>query len=215
MDKQQEQLEAIKEMRNLMERSSRFLSLSGLSGVAIGIIALLGVCAVYLQFNLSGLGSDFQGKLASVTISTENGNFIFLITTAVLVLIAALIVGVIMSANRSKKLQLPAWDLTAKRLVINLMIPLVAGGLLCLIMIEKGELAYLIPMTLIFYGLALVNASKYSFDEIRTHGLIQIVLGLIAAYQPEYALLIWAIGFGLLHIGYGLIIHTKHQNGNK
>lgn len=215
MNKQQEQLEAIKEMRNLMERSSRFLSLSGLAGVVIGIIALLGVAALYQKFNLSALGTDFQEKIASVTVSVDDGNFVFLISTALLVLTVALISGVLMSANRSKKLQLPAWDLTAKRLLINLMIPLVAGGLLCLIMIEKGELTYLIPVTLIFYGLALVNASKYSFDEIRTLGIIQIVLGLIAAFQPEYALVIWAIGFGLLHIGYGLIIHTKHQNGNK
>jgi uncharacterized membrane protein len=215
MDKQQEQLEAIKEMRNLMERSSRFLSLSGLSGVAIGIIALIGVAAVYLRFDLSPLGTDFQEKLATVTVSSDDGNFTFLISTALFILITALIAGGLMSANRSKKLQLPAWDLTAKRLVINLMIPLVAGGLLCLIMIEKGELTYLIPITLIFYGLALVNASKYSFDEIRTLGLLQVLLGLLAAYKPVYALLFWTAGFGLLHIGYGLIIHTKHQNGNK
>lgn len=215
MNKQQEQLEAIKEMRNLMERSSRFLSLSGLAGVVIGIIALLGVAALHQQLNLSALGTDFQEKLASVTVSVDDQNFIFLISTALLVLTAALIAGVLMSANRSKKLQLPIWDLTAKRLLINLMIPLVAGGLLCLIMIEKGELTYLIPVTLIFYGLALVNASKYSFDEIRTHGLLQVLLGLLAAYQPDYALLLWATGFGVLHIGYGLIIHTKHQNGNK
>jgi hypothetical protein len=215
MDKKQEQLDAIKEMRNLMERSSRFLSLSGLAGVVIGIIALLGVTTLYLKFNLSALGTDFQEKLASVNVSTDDGNFILLTATALLVLLAALIAGVLMSANRSKKLQLPAWDLTAKRLLINLMIPLVAGGLLCLIMIEKGELTYLIPVTLIFYGLALVNASKYSFDEIRNKGHLQIMLGLLTAYQPDFALLLWATGFGLLHIGYGIVIHTKHQNGNK
>ena len=215
MNKQQEQLDAIKEMRNLMERSSRFLSLSGLAGVVIGIIALLGVAALYQKFNLSALGTDFQEKIASMTAAVDDGNFVFLISTALLVLTVALISGVLMSANRSKKLQLPAWDLTAKRLLINLMIPLVTGGLLCLIMMAKGELSYLIPITLIFYGLALVNASKYSFDEIRTNGLLQIILGLLAAYQPDYALLLWATGFGVLHICYGLIIHTKHQNGNK
>jgi hypothetical protein len=82
-------------------------------------------------------------------------------------------------------------------------------------MMTKGELGYLIPVTLIFYGLSLVNASKYSFDEIRTLGVLQTVLGLIAAWLPDYVLLLWATGFGILHIGYGLLIHTKHQNGNK
>ena len=215
MNTPKEQLDAIKDMRNLMERSSRFLSLSGLSGVAIGIIALLGAAAVYLQLGLSSITSGFENKLKSIHATSDDDHFLFLIVAALLVLLVAVITGILMSINRSKKLQLPAWDLTAKRLLINLFIPLAAGGILCLIMIDKGEFVYLIPITLIFYGLSLVNASKYSFDEIRTLGILQIVLGLIAAWQADYALLLWTTGFGILHIGYGLLIHTKHQNGNK
>jgi hypothetical protein len=215
MNTPKEQLDAIKDMRNLMERSSRFLSLSGLSGVAIGIIALMGAAALYLQLDLSPLNSGFENKLASIQATLVDKNFLFLIADAVIVLLVAVIAGILMSINQSKKLHLPSWDLTAKRLLINLFIPLIAGGILCLIMIEKGDLVYLIPLTLIFYGLSLVNASKYSFDEIRTLGILQIVLGLIAAWQVDYALLLWATGFGILHIGYGLLIHTKHQNGNK
>lgn len=215
MNTPKEQLDAIKDMRNLMERSSRFLSLSGLSGVAIGIIALLGAAAVYLQLGLSSITSGFENKLKSIHATSDDDHFLFLIVAALLVLLVAVITGILMSINRSKKLQLPAWDLTAKRLLINLFIPLAAGGILCLIMIDKGEFVYLIPITLIFYGLSLVNASKYSFDEIRTLGILQIVLGLIAAWQADYALLLWATGFGILHIGYGILIHTKHQNGNK
>lgn len=215
MNTPKEQLDAIKDMRNLMERSSRFLSLSGLSGVAIGIIALMGATALYLQFDLSPLNSGFENKLASIQARLDDKNFLFLIADALIVLLVAVIAGILMSINQSKKLQLPSWDLTAKRLLINLFIPLAAGGILCLIMMAKDELGYLIPATLIFYGLSLVNASKYSFDEIRTLGILQTVLGLIAAWLPDYALLLWATGFGILHIGYGLLIHTKHQNGNK
>ena len=215
MNTPKEQLDAIKDMRNLMERSSRFLSLSGLSGVAIGIIALLGATVLYLQFDLSPLHSGFENKLASIQATLDDKNFLFLIADALIVLLVSVIAGILMSINQSKKLQLPSWDLTAKRLLINLFIPLAAGGVLCLIMMTKGEFGYLIPVTLIFYGLSLVNASKYSFDEIRTLGILQILLGLIAAWQPNYALLLWASGFGILHIGYGLLIHTKHQNGNK
>lgn len=215
MNTPNEQLDAIKDMRNLMERSSRFLSLSGLAGVVIGIIALLGVAVLYLHFDISPLGSGFEIKLATIKPSLQDENFLFLIGDALLILLAAVIAGILMSVNRSKKLQLSTWDNTAKRMLINLFIPLAAGGILCLIMMAKGELSYLIPVTLIFYGQALVNASKYSFDEIRTLGIIQTMLGLVAAWQPTYALLLWAMGFGILHIGYGLLIHTKHQNGNK
>jgi hypothetical protein len=215
MNNPQEQLDAIKDMRNLMERSSRFLSLSGLSGVAIGIIALMGVAVLYLQFDLSPLGSGFENKLATIQPTLNDANFLFLLADGLIILLVAVVAGILMSVNRSKKLQLPSWDLTAKRLLIHLFIPLAAGGILCLIMMTKGELDYLIPITLIFYGLALVNASKYSFDEIRTLGLLQIILGLVAAWLPDQALLLWAIGFGFLHIGYGLLIHNKHQNENK
>lgn len=215
MNTPNEQLDAIKDMRNLMERSSRFLSLSGLAGVAIGIIALMGVAALYLQFDLSPLGSGFETKLATIQPSIHDDNFLFLIADALIILLVAITAGILMSVNRSKKLQLSSWDNTAKRMLINLFIPLAAGGILCLIMMAKGELSYLIPVTLIFYGQALVNASKYSFDEIRTLGILQTILGLLAAWQPAYALLLWAIGFGFLHVGYGLLIHTKHQNGYK
>ena len=139
------------DMRNLLERSSRFLSLSGLSGVAIGIIALMGAAALYLQFNLSPLISGFENKLVSIKASLDDKNFLFLMADALIVMLVAIIAGILMSVNQSKKLQLPAWDLTAKRLLINLFIPLAAGGILCLIMIDKGELVYLIPITLIFY----------------------------------------------------------------
>lgn len=211
MDKEIEQLDAIQEMRKMMERSSRFLSLSGLSGVAIGIFALLGVTALYLKLDLQPLGQGYQTIMEATTPSIINETFQFIMLDALLVLIASLTAGTIMSINRSKKLNLPAWDPAAKRLLINLMLPLVAGGLLCLIFIQKGQLSMLAPLTLIFYGLALVNASKYTVDEIRNLGVLQITLGLIAAWKIDFALLCWAIGFGILHIGYGLFIHTKHQ----
>ena len=137
MNTPNEHLDAIKDMRNLMERSSRFLSLSGLAGVAIGIIALMGVAALYLQFDLSPLGSGFENKLGSIEPSLQDENFLFLIADALIILLVAVTVGMLMSINRSKKLQLSSWDNTAKRMLINLFIPLAAGGILCLIMMAK------------------------------------------------------------------------------
>lgn len=211
MENPKEQLEAIKDMRNLMERSSRFLSLSGLSGVVIGIFALVGLSALYLKLDLSPLHTGFQEKMIALDGNYKDDVFQFILLDALAILIASLAVGTWMSVNRSKKLNLPSWDPAAKRLVINLMIPLVAGGLLCLIFIQKGDLTNLAPITLLFYGLALVNASKYTVDEIRNLGIIEIILGLLAFWELQFALLFWGIGFGILHIIYGIFIHTKHQ----
>jgi phosphoglycerol transferase MdoB-like AlkP superfamily enzyme len=212
MKSPQEQLDAIQDMRKLMERSSRFLSLSGLSGVAIGVFALMGTTVLYLKLDLHPLENGFQAILDTTNPTFSNELFQFIIIDALIVLIASLSAGTIMSINRSKKLNLPSWDGSAKRLVINLMIPLISGGLLCLIFIQKSQLGMLAPLTLIFYGLALVNASKYTVDEIRNLGVLQIILGLFAASQPDFGLLCWSIGFGVLHIGYGLFIHSKHQS---
>lgn len=201
----QEQLDAIKDMRMMMERSSRFISLSGLSGLAIGIMALMGASGVYLYLDLSPFGAGFKDSITQQTLP-------FMIIDGLIVLIASLTAGIWMSFERSRKMNLPVWDLSAKRLLINLMIPLVAGGLFC-IMLIKQDLLFLLPsVTLIFYGLALVNASKYTLDEIRNLGVLEVILGLIGAWKPDWGLLCWSLGFGILHIGYGLLIHNKQEN---
>jgi hypothetical protein len=204
MDSSKEQLDAIKDIRNIMERSSRFISLSGLSGLAIGIIAILGVSSFYLYEDLSPFSPISEEIITNKTLP-------FVITDALITLGVALAVGFLMSVNRSKKLNIPFWNLAAKRLLINLFIPLITGGILCLILIQQGQFSLLAPITLLFYGLALVNASKYTIDEIRTLGILQIILGLIAAWKPAYGLLCWAVGFGILHIGYGIFIHNKQE----
>ena len=211
MNTPNEQLEAIREMRTMMERSSRFISLSGLSGLAIGIIALTGAGALYYHLELMPFASGYAERMQRISPSLNDTSFQFVFIDALVILLASLIAGTWMSVNRSKQLNLPTWDATAKRLLINMMIPLVAGGLLCLVLIQQGQLVLLASITLIFYGMALVNASKYSLEEIRTLGILEIILGLIAAWQPDQALLCWSVGFGILHIGYGLLIHNKHQ----
>jgi len=107
---------------------------------------------------------------------------------------------------------LPVWDYQTKRLLVNLAIPLLTGGIVCLLFLFNGFPGLLAPMTLIFYGLALVNAGKYTLTEVRSLGLIEIFLGLLAMLWIDYGLLFWAFGFGVLHIVYGLIIQRKYKS---
>jgi hypothetical protein len=80
-----------------------------------------------------------------------------------------------------------------------------------MILLLKGYIGIVAPLTLIFYGLALVNASKYTLSEVRWLGLTQILLGLAAAHFIGYGLVFWALGFGLVHILYGLVMHYKYK----
>jgi hypothetical protein len=75
----------------------------------------------------------------------------------------------------------------------------------------QGFAGLLLPFTLVFYGLALVNVSKYTLHEMLSLGLIECFLGLLALVLIEYSLIIWSVGFGLVNIIYGFVVKTKYK----
>jgi hypothetical protein len=211
MSKENEHLEALTEIRSMMERSSRFISLSGLSGVFAGIFALAGVGAAYLYLGISITDSRYY-EYAIMENGAININFYtFFIADAICVLIASLTAGTILTMRKARKKGQPIWDATAKRLLINLFVPLVAGGLYCLILLSHRLIGLIAPATLLFYGLALFNASKYTLNDIRYLGICEIMLGLLASVYIGYGLLFWAVGFGVLHIVYGMMMYNKYE----
>ncbi len=203
MTEEKEHLQALSDIRSMMERSSRFISLSGLSGIFAGIFALAGAYIAYLKIYSISLREWKEGSF--------NDLIIFLLVDAVLVLIASLSVGTLLTIRNSKKKGVKIWDNTSKRLLINLLIPLATGGLFCLILINHFIFILVAPATLIFYGLALINASKYTYNDIRYLGICEIILGLLASIYAGYGLFFWAAGFGLLHIIYGAIMYYKYE----
>ncbi len=211
MDKKQDQLAELREIRNLMERSSKFLSLSGIAGIIIGVIAIAGVTAAYAYLGLGLNEPGYYQFSAAQNVAEVTEAYTFLFADFMAVLILSLITGIYFAVRNAKKHGLPVWDAIASRLLINMMIPLAAGGLYCLILFYHGHLALIAPATLIFYGLALINASKYTINDIRYLGIIEVAVGLIASLFIDYGLLFWAFGFGLLHMVYGIKIYFKHE----
>lgn len=203
MNNQEESLAALQEIRNLMERSSRFLSLSGIAGVVVGLLALAGVVMAYVSLGLS------IGSVGYYTLIPQNYGLLFANFGSLLVL--SLLAGFFFARRNAQKQALSVWDRTAARLSINMFIPLAVGGIFCLLVLHHGYTALAAPITLIFYGLALINASKYSIDDIRYLGLLEVLVGLLATFFIEYGLLFWAVGFGLLHIVYGMVIYLKYE----
>jgi hypothetical protein len=207
MNKQEEQLNALNDIRKMMDRSSRFISLSGLSGVFAGITALAGAYFAHLELQKYNLGQYGNGIDAELEIEAN------LLKLAILVLVVALVGGILFTMRRSKKKGLPFWDKTAKNMLFNLAIPLVSGGLfmLALLFTQAGKADLMASICLAFYGLALVNASKYTYTDIRFLGFCEIILGITSLFYIEYALYFWAFGFGILHIFYGLIMYFKYE----
>ena len=199
-------IQDIAEIRQMMEKSSRFISLSGLSGILAGIYALIGA---FIAWKLAYTSE--QMIYGEQTIRDVRSNLLYLIIDAAGVLILTIATCIYLSQKKGKSKGVKAWDKTAKKLVINLFIPLFAGGILVIVLYLNGIIGLIAPTTLIFYGLGLINASHFTYRDIRYLGLLEVLLGLMAAFFVGYGLLIWAVGFGLLHIIYGSLMYFKYD----
>ncbi|MGL2999004.1 hypothetical protein [Flavobacterium sp. RSSB_23] len=202
-EKHQEDLVHI---RSMMERSSRFISLSGLSGVFAGLSALLGGVYVYQLFKANGIEYfEDNHQLYSTSLITK------LILTAFVILFFALAFGIFFTVRKSKKLNLPIWTSATKNMLFNLAIPLIAGAVFCFALVYHQMFILVAPSTLIFYGLALLNAEKYTYSDIKYLGFSEVILGSIALFFVGYGLVFWILGFGILHIFYGLLLFKKYK----
>lgn len=193
-------------IRSMMERSSRFISLSGLSGVVAGLAAIIGSVYVFFAFKREGIDYfDGDRNIFSPELVKE------LVITGTLILLTAVSSGYFFTADKSRKKGQKMWDATTRRLLVTFIVPLVTGGIFCLGLLYHHLFVLVAPATLIFYGLALVSAERYTLTDIRYLGYCQIILGLLSLFFLGWGLLFWTIGFGALHIVYGLIMHKKYK----
>lgn len=211
MDKRNEHLETLSDIRSLMERSTRFISLSGLSGVSAGFFALIGAALVFYYFDVA----PFEGR-RYYAIDPQNYlwgisplRFMLLVASAVFVL--ALISASFFTIRKTKAKGQKIWDRTSLRLMINMALPLITGGVFCIALLKHSSFGLVAPATLVFYGLACINASKYTLYEIRNLGIAEVALGLFGMFYPGLGLELWAIGFGVLHIAYGTLMYFKYD----
>ena len=197
-------------IRNMMERSSKFLSLSGLSGVVAGICALIGAAVAYFLILDSGQ-VQYDQYLRGLGDASTNTVRLFLAIDALVVLIFACLGAFYFSFQKSKKARQLLWSNSFKSLLGHLLIPLITGGLFAIILVARNNIELVASVTLIFYGLSLVNAGKFTFGEIHYLGLTEIVLGILAGIFVNHGLLFWALGFGVMHIVYGIVMYYRYE----
>ncbi|MEO6538569.1 MAG: hypothetical protein ABIT07_11590 [Ferruginibacter sp.] len=215
MDEHNQSLETLQDIKRMMERSSRFISLSGLSGIAAGVCALIGAwLANPYIFGIKDLFINQQ--IAPPEGTAADFSFIFntwLFWIAASTFLAALVSAFIFTYIKSKKEGIPLWGTTAQRLLLNVSVPLIVGGIFLMRLIYFGGFVLVAPGCLIFYGLALINASKYTLNEIKYLGYCELLLGIINLWFVGYGLYFWAFGFGILHIAYGAYMWWKYERG--
>lgn len=207
----QDPLAQLTEIRAIMERSSRFISLSGLSGVGAGVVALLGTVVAHYYLRQQYGAQGYQ-RLFATSATERLAALPFLAGLAGAMIGLALLVAAFFTLRRTRREGLRSiWTAPARRLAAALAVPLVAGGLFCLRLFLSGAPELVVPGLLVFYGLALLNGSKYTLAEIKYLGLTQVLLGLAALLLPTYGLLLFGLGFGLGHVGYGLLMYNRYE----
>ena len=225
MNENQKHIEDLQQIRSIMERSTQFISLSGLSGISAGIFGLIGAALAYLklagEFSISSSNNRlYSGDVVDVIdinffnvvrMNLAFGPTLDLVIIATGTLGLALIFATIFTARKAKKDGNNLWSPTAKKLLVNTAIPLVVGGLFCIALLKHGLFGLVAPCTLIFYGLALINGSKYTLPEIRYVGVLNIILGLLNTIYIGQGLFFWALGFGVIHIIYGVVMYFKYE----
>ena len=211
MHESREHLQTLTEIRSLMERSSKFLSLSGLSGVSAGVVALIGAGVVYMRLRTNWLRLLNYDRLSQYNEADHQTVAEFLVTVASVVLVVALLSGTYFTLRKARRQGQRVWNQSSKRLLWAILVPLAAGGVFCLTLLYYNLIWLSFSATLIFYGLALLNGSKYTLRDVESLAYCEIVLGLLSLFWPGYNLLTWAIGFGVLHIVYGLAMYYKYE----
>lgn len=194
-------LQDIHDIKDMMNRSSQFISLSGLSGVLAGVYALVGA------YIADGLIAAQQNQY----IILESATFKQIVIVAFSVLFLSIATALVLTHFKAKKQGEKIWNSTARRMIINFLIPLVSGGIFALLLLRHEIYGLIAPVTLIFYGLACINASKYTLRDLRYLGITVLVLGLMATEFSGYGLQFWAVGFGICHIIYGTIMYLKYD----
>jgi hypothetical protein len=198
----------ISSIRTIMERSTRFISLSGLSGVMAGIYALIGAYFAYRLLYSPG-GYEYTGRGGYTAIDKDLTMNLFLIACVVLILSIA--TGIWLTVRKAKHKGATVWNQSSRSLLLSGALPLLTGGCFVLILLVQGHYGIIAPGCLVFYGLALVAASQYTYGDVKWLGILEIGLGLISTLLPGYGLAFWALGFGVLHVLYGTIMHFKYD----
>ena len=199
----------------MMDRSSRFISLSGLSGIAAGLCGLAGAWAIQRWF--SALPLEVQNSFFNAGNSNQPGASLSgaatsqLLQISLVTFIAAVIVAFLFTWLRSKKNNTPLWGGATRRLLWATLIPIVAGAIFLYKTMQGGAYFLLAPGCLVFYGLSLLQGGRYTVSEVKYLGITMMGCGIICLFFPEKGVALWAFGFGVLHIVYGALMWWRYE----
>lgn len=174
-------------IRLAMERSPRFTGVPGWGGVWMGISALVAAAVASRQPTVEGwLGT----WLAEACIAIGIGGWAI--------------------RRKARRVQLPVLSGAGRRFMLSFLPPAVAGAILTMALYRAGETALVPGAWLLLYGAAVVTGGAFSVKVVPLMGICFMALGVAALAGPGWSDPLLALGFGGLHIAFGLHIARRH-----
>jgi hypothetical protein len=180
-------MDNLRYIRETMERATAFTGISGWGGIAIGTTALMASFIAALQ-------PSFKAWLA---IWIAEG------------LISLLIAGWSMD-RKARAAQMPLVSGPGRKAVFSLSPPMIAGGLLTIVLVRAGLTNAIPGVWLLLYGTGVITGGMYSVPVVPIMGICFMGLGALALFAPAFANWFMAVGFGGLHLVFGAIIVRKY-----
>jgi len=175
-------------IRGAMERAERTSSVSGLGGMAMGIIALMASAAAAQQPAIENQLSIWLG--AAVIASLAGGG------------------GVWLKARQSER---SIMNDAARRFLLCMLPVLVTGLLLTTVLWGTEQITLLPAIWMLLYGCGLTAAGTYAARPIMPMGFAFLFCGAICCMLgSEWNNLLLAIAFGGLHLFFGYQVYRHH-----
>lgn len=203
--KEKEVKKTLSDIRDMMSKSSRFQSVSGYSIVVVGLLAAVAslITAVFI-----GVENGFpcSEKLQHFAVMDTAVRTKSIAITGMVLFALSLLTVFFFAYIKSKRHQLRfAFDKRMGQMLLDFFIPLAVGGVLSIVLVMQQHYGLTSSIMLIFYGLALVNCSHYTYPVFRYLGYVELLLGIIDCFTMSHALLTWFLGFSVAHIVFGIV----------
>ena len=180
-------MENLRFIRETMERAGSFTAVSGWGQVSIGVTALIATWVATAQ--------------------TEPERWLAVWTGEALL---ALAIGGFTVARKAYSAGLPLLSGPGRKVALSLAPPIVAGAMLTAVLFEAGLLWPLPGMWLLLFGTGVVAAGAYSVRVVPVMGLSFMLLGMLALLTPTWGDVLMGLGFGGLHIFFGVLIAWRY-----
>lgn len=197
--------QTLNDIREMMSKSSRFQSVSGWSIIIVGLYAAVASAMAAAVIGVGDWLPGFENLHRYANLNTPSR-----IRTAALIAIGLLALSLltvfVFAIVKSKRHHLRfALDKRMMQMLLDFFVPLAAGGLLSMALVMQGHYGLTSSIMLLFYGLALINCSHYTYPVLRYLGYAELLIGVVDCFTMSHALLFWFLGFSVMHILFGIV----------